>query len=67
MEAMPESWMKDKGSRGVSTAVQYPGLSNTMFTSRKTLYLAGLWVDVGHGVFPPVLIERLILLSLQGL
>lgn len=67
IDAMPESWMEAKGWRGVSTVLQCTGLSNTMFTRRKTFYLASLWVDVGHGVFPPVLIEWLLLLSLQGL
>jgi len=30
-------------------------------------YLAGLGVNVGHGVLPPVLLEGLLLLALQGL
>ena len=30
-------------------------------------YLASLWVNVGKCVFPPVLIEGLLLLALQGL
>lgn len=34
---------------------------------RKTVYLASLWVNIGHGVFPPVLIKGLLLLALQGL
>lgn len=49
------------------TSVHYTGLTNTMFTRRKTLYLASLWVNIGHGVFPPVLIKWLLLLALLGL
>lgn len=30
-------------------------------------YLSGLGVDVGQGVFPPVLLEGLLLLTLQRL
>lgn len=33
----------------------------------KREYLAGLGVDVGQCVFPPMLIEGLLLLTLQGL
>lgn len=47
--------------------VRYTGLSNTMLARRKVLYLASLWVNIGHGVLPPVLVKGLLLLALQGL
>lgn len=49
------------------TAAPYTDLNNATFTRRKTLYLASLGVNVGHGVLPPVLIIGLLLLALQGL
>lgn len=43
------------------------GLICCIHNTLKGAYLSGLGIDVGHSVFPPMLIEGLLLLTLQGL